>query len=115
MLSAGIGRHWPEASGIFVNPSRTVAVWVNEEDHVRFVVTTTKGDNGKGLHEVFERFCKVERNLKQGLSQQGYEYAFSDRLGFLTSDPSNVGSGGLKVNLLMRLPLLGANKNLRAT
>merc|ERR1719162_2822247 len=35
-LSAGLGRHWPDARGVFLGESQSFYVWCNEEDHLRF-------------------------------------------------------------------------------
>jgi len=109
VLACGTGRHWPEGRGIFANLAHSFAVWVNEEDHVRFI-TTQAGD---GLREAFAQFCHAESLVRQALQQEGQDYAHSDRLGFLTSDPSNLGMGGLKATLFMNLPLLGIHSDFK--
>ena len=48
LLSAGMGRHWPDARGIFQNNDANMFVWVNEEDHLR-IVSMEKGDNFKRI------------------------------------------------------------------
>jgi len=107
-LSSGTGRHWPEARGVFASRFKNLAIFVNEEDHVRFVATARESANG-GLRGAFEELCHADRILQMALRQQGHDYAFTDRLGFLTSDPSNVGTGGLRASLILRLPLLGTH------
>eukprot|EP00440_Ansanella_granifera_P075650 gb/GFBE01082087.1/.p1 GENE.gb/GFBE01082087.1/~~gb/GFBE01082087.1/.p1 ORF type:complete len:1793 (+),score=430.45 gb/GFBE01082087.1/:1-5379(+) len=100
VLSTGSGRHWPEARGIFANASKNLAVWVNEEDHLRFAVTAG------GLHEAFSKICMLEDAMRVGLQHDGLDYACDEALGFLSSCPSKLGSGGLQASVLVKLPLL---------
>lgn len=37
LLASGMGRHWPDARGIFHNNLENLFVWVGEEDHLRIV------------------------------------------------------------------------------
>jgi creatine kinase len=32
-----MGRHWPDARGIFHNDAANLFVWIGEEDHLRIV------------------------------------------------------------------------------
>jgi len=107
-LSSGLGRHWPEARGVFVNAASTMGVWVNEEDHLRIHLDTGRGWNGR-FDEAYEHLSSMDQTVKEALRQQGQEYAHDEGLGFLTTDPSNVGDGGFRASLKMRLPLLAAH------
>lgn len=110
LLSAGVGRHWPKNRGIFVEPGRGFAAWVNEEDHLRLMVTAAGAD----LQAACDRFEQVELALDLALQQAGVPakggtaFARSERLGFLSSDPAKLGDGGLQVSLLVRLPCCSA-------
>eukprot|EP00927_Polykrikos_kofoidii_P081839 TRINITY_DN7969_c0_g1_i1.p1 TRINITY_DN7969_c0_g1~~TRINITY_DN7969_c0_g1_i1.p1 ORF type:complete len:1856 (+),score=363.73 TRINITY_DN7969_c0_g1_i1:393-5570(+) len=111
-LASGVGRHWPDARGVFVNESRSLAVWVNgHEEHMDFVVTTP---GTRGLREAFERFCRISEATRQAIRQQGHDFAYSDQYGYLTADPADVGTGGLRVTLLMRIVQLEISE-LKAT
>merc|ERR1719240_2341558 len=48
LLSGGMGRHWPDARGIFHNEAQNFFVWVNEEDHSR-IISMQKGDDIKAI------------------------------------------------------------------
>jgi len=116
LLSSGVGRHWPDARGIFANPARSLAVWVNDEDHLRFFSTQP----GDGLQQAFRRLCEGLDAVGGSLAAEGVAggpagYARSEGLGFLTSCPSKLGSGGLQASVLARLPLLGAQPDFKAT
>ena len=44
LLASGMGRHWPDARGVFANEARTLAVWVNEQDHCRLFSSIPSAD-----------------------------------------------------------------------
>ena len=46
-----MGRHWPDARGIFHNDKENLFVWVGEEDHLRIMCMK----KGTVLNEVFDR------------------------------------------------------------
>jgi creatine kinase len=45
LLASGMGRHWPDARGVFHNDNANLFVWVGEEDHLRIV--SMQGDRSK--------------------------------------------------------------------
>jgi creatine kinase len=103
-LSSGIGRHWPDARGVYLSDQKDFMVWLNEEDHIQL----TKKQNGANMQDVFTSFCKAESALLDCLKLEGYEYMQNDHLGFLTASPANLGTG-LKVVVRVRLPKLASN------
>ena len=52
---AGGYNGWPKARGIFFNDKKTFLVWINEEDHLRFISMQKGGDVG----EVYRRLVSV--------------------------------------------------------
>lgn len=85
----GGARDWPDARGALVNESKGWAVWVNEEDHVKFVHVSESGELGAMANQVF----KMCASLEAALATRGQTYARSKRLGALTVSPFNVGTG----------------------
>ena len=67
LLSGGMGRHWPDARGIFHNDDKNLFVWVNEEDQMR-IVSMEKGDN---IKRIIERFSKGTSQIQKVLKEQG--------------------------------------------
>lgn len=63
LLSAGCGRHWPDARGIFFNNDRNFFVWINEEDHMR-IISMEKGDK---VINIFKRFVKATEVIEKTL------------------------------------------------
>eukprot|EP00747_Dinoflagellata_sp_TGD_P184651 gnl/TRDRNA2_/TRDRNA2_40483_c0_seq1.p1 gnl/TRDRNA2_/TRDRNA2_40483_c0~~gnl/TRDRNA2_/TRDRNA2_40483_c0_seq1.p1 ORF type:complete len:515 (-),score=93.25 gnl/TRDRNA2_/TRDRNA2_40483_c0_seq1:58-1602(-) len=101
LLSTGVGRNWPQGRGIFVHPSRNLAAWVNEEDHMRLMVSGPSPD----VKQVFARFCQAEGIIRNALKRDGFEYARKERLGYITSSPVNLGTA-MRVSFILRLPRL---------
>jgi creatine kinase len=90
MVNSTAIRDWPDARGIWHNNEKTFLVWVNEEDHCRVISMQLGGD----MAATFERFCRalklVEKNMRE---KAGREFMWSERLGYLTACPSNIGTG----------------------
>jgi creatine kinase len=76
-------------------------VWVNEEDHMRCISM----QNGGNVKAVFERWAKAINSVEKTLNSAGYTYAYDDHLGYITTCPSNVGTG-LRASVMLKLPKL---------
>ena len=97
--AAGFNRHWPIGRGVFFNEARSFISWVNEEDHLRLISIQRNAD----ISGVFARLCKAMEIIDQRL-----EFQHSDRLGYIASCPSNLGTG-LRASFHIKLPLSGAS------
>lgn len=80
--------------GVAFDAEEQVSVMVNEEDHLRLQVLRS----GFTLQGAFERMVAIDRAL-----EEVFEYAYSEDLGYLTSCPTNVGTG-LRVSVMLHLP-----------
>lgn len=96
---AGAARNWPKDRGIFHNEAKTALCWVNEEDHCR-IISMEKGGNVKS---VFARFATISAALKAAAEANGTTLMYSDKLGFLGTCPSNLGTG-LRASVMIKLP-----------
>jgi creatine kinase len=101
LSNCGAARDWPDARGIFHNSSKTFLVWVNEEDHMRCISM----QNGGNVKEVFARFANAINSVEKSLNTSGYKYAHDEHLGYITTCPSNVGTG-LRASVMLKLPKL---------
>ncbi len=101
LANCGAARDWPDARGIFHNKDKTFLVWVNEEDHMRCISM----QNGGNVKEVFARFARAIQSVETSLKTSGYGYAHSEHLGYITTCPSNVGTG-LRASVMLKLPKL---------
>jgi protein-arginine kinase len=98
LAAAGITRDWPSGRGLWRGSDGHRAVRVNAEDHVELLGWAHGG-------QLAACFCAV-RELAAALEGVlGFHY--DDRLGYLTSCPTNVGTG-LRVSVVARLPRLAA-------
>ena len=88
--------------GLVVNGDEDVCLMINEEDHLRLQAYSA----GLGLARAFERVDALDTALAPQL-----EYAYSDRLGFLTACPTNIGTG-LRASVLVHLPGLVHSKEI---
>jgi hypothetical protein len=98
MTSAGIAGDWPYGRACYVSRDRDVIVWIGEEDHLRIICMKT----GTRLTEVFDRLrdlvCLIE-------SMPGMTFARDTQFGYITSCPSNLGTG-MRASLQVTLPAL---------
>ena len=67
LLSGGMGRHWPDARGIFHNNDANMFVWVNEEDQMR-IVSMEKGDD---IKRIITRFSNATAQIQKVLKENG--------------------------------------------
>ncbi|XP_060082030.1 arginine kinase-like [Ylistrum balloti] len=74
---------WPAGRGIYFSNDKKFLVWINEEDHLRFI-SMQKGGN---LAEVWKRLVKAIKVLEENLT-----FARDDGHGYLTFCPTNLGT-----------------------
>lgn len=84
------------ARGVAVGENETLAIMVNEEDHLRIQVMRS----GLQLEEAWEQINAVDDMLESKL-----DFAFHPRFGYLTACPTNVGTG-IRVSVMLHLPAL---------
>jgi protein-arginine kinase len=100
LIAAGMERDWPEGRGIFHNVDKTFLVWVNEEDQLR-IISMQQGGDVKG---VFERLVKGIEAVGQSVkSESGKDFMLDEKLGFLHSCPTNLGTG-MRASVHIDLP-----------
>merc|ERR1711902_116205 len=97
---AGMERDWPEGRGIFHNADKTFLVWVNEEDQLR-IISMQKGGDVKGVFERLARGIKAVGDSVKAESGKGF--MLDDRLGYLHSCPTNLGTG-MRASVHVDLP-----------
>jgi protein arginine kinase len=99
MESYAISREMASHDGdkaLLLSPDHTLSVMVNEEDHVRIQSL----QSGLQLRTAWQRTGAIDDDLGRNL-----DFAFSDRWGFLTACPTNVGTG-LRASAMLHLPAL---------
>ncbi len=94
-----ISRELADGAGpraVAVNPDASIAIMINEEDHLRMQCLRA----GLGVREAYDRVNRLDDELSERL-----DFAFDPFYGYLTSCPTNVGTG-LRVSVMLHLPAL---------
>lgn len=92
-----ISREHADASGaraVVIDPAEKFSLMVNEEDHLRLQVM----QSGLNLQTAWEQINQLDDLIEEQVT-----YAFSERLGYLTACPTNVGTG-IRVSVMLHLP-----------
>ena len=84
------------ARGVVIDRKEKFSVMVNEEDHLRMQVM----QSGLDLQTAWERINHIDDFIEKHVN-----YAYHERLGYLTACPTNVGTG-MRVSVMMHLPAL---------
>ncbi|MCL2177247.1 MAG: hypothetical protein FWB72_04810 [Firmicutes bacterium] len=87
------------SGGLILSKNKTISIMLNEEDHIRAQCILM----GERVDEAFLMLDELDNILNKMLG-----FAFLDKLGFLTSCPTNLGTG-LRVSVLLYLPHLTAS------
>lgn len=89
--------------GAVINKTEQLSIMINEEDHLRLQSLLS----GLRIGEALDRVGEVDDALDGGL-----DFAFDERLGFLTACPTNVGTG-MRASVLAHLPALVLTRRAR--
>jgi protein arginine kinase len=81
-------------SAIVMNRRQTLSIMINEEDHLRMQSIRS----GLQLKQAFKLVDKIDSALESKL-----EFAYDQRLGYLTACPTNVGTG-MRASAMLHLP-----------
>lgn len=93
-LAGEEGGQPPAHSALLLAPGESLGVMVNEEDHLRLQCLL----GGFRLRDAWRRIDRLDEELAARLP-----YAYHPEFGFLTSCPTNVGTG-LRASVLVHLP-----------
>ncbi|RAK07688.1 protein arginine kinase [Halanaerobium saccharolyticum] len=81
---------------LFLNNEKHISIMINEEDHLRIQILSA----GLEFNEIWNQINQLDNQLDQKI-----EYSFSDKWGYLTSCPTNVGTA-LRASVMCHLPAL---------
>ncbi len=73
-----------EGRALLLSKDESMSIMINEEDHIRLQVIT----DGLSLEQAYDTADKLDTLLDENL-----EFAFDDKLGYLTQCPTNLGTG----------------------
>lgn len=88
------------AAGL-VSPDENMSIMINEEDHIRIQAYVS----GMDMNKAYTMADKADDSIGKGL-----KYAYDEKYGYLTTCPSNVGTG-MRASYMLHLPALaGSNR-----
>lgn len=85
-----------DGRALLLTEDEAVSVMLNEEDHIRLQVMYA----GFALDEAYRTADRIDSQLSEKL-----QFAFDERLGYLTQDPTALGTG-MKASVVLHLPAL---------
>ena len=88
-----------DISGYALSPDGLVTIMINEEDHLRLQCILDEFD----LKKCYDKLNIIDEKILDKI-----DMAYSSELGFLTSCPSNVGTG-MRASVMLFLPALSFN------
>lgn len=81
---------------VIFNQDETINIMVNEEDHLRIQGLGV----GRDLASTWERITRLDDDIETNIT-----YAFSEKYGYLTACPTNLGTG-IRASYMLHLPIL---------
>lgn len=81
---------------LILSNNEDVSIMINEEDHLRIQCLSP----GFQIRETWDRATKID-----DIFEEQVDYAFDEKHGYLTSCPTNVGTG-IRASVMMHLPAL---------
>ncbi|OPX88680.1 MAG: putative ATP:guanido phosphotransferase [Pelotomaculum sp. PtaB.Bin104] len=91
-----------ERKAVVLRDDEVISIMINEEDHLRIQCLMP----GLQLQEAWDLVNQVDDALERTL-----DFAFSEKLGYLTACPTNVGTG-MRASVMLHLPALKLIKQL---
>jgi len=99
---AGISSDWPYGRGCWQSDDKQKIIWFGEEDHLRIMVMKKSETNLSKVFEDLKDFLDTVESIP------GIKFATSTRYGYVTSCPSNLGTG-MRASVHVKLPNLTAD------
>jgi len=84
------------SGALILGRDESISIMINEEDHLRIQVLYP----GFQIREAWEFASKID-----DIFEESVDYAFDEKYGYLTSCPTNVGTG-IRASVMMHLPAL---------
>lgn len=85
-----------DGRALLISKNECFSIMINEEDHIRLQVIT----NGLSLEQAYDTADKLDTLLDENL-----DFAFDEKLGYLTQCPTNLGTG-MRASVMLHLPAL---------
>ena len=98
-ISRGVSKK-KAAAGLVLSEDERLGITINGDDHIRIQAV----EKGAALTECYRRADQMEELLGSR-----FEYSFDEKYGYLTSFPTNMGTG-LRASVILHLPSLSMGK-----
>ena len=85
-----------QSKALILSDDEDISVMLQEEDHLRIQAM----EAGLNLEKAYDKAEKIEKTIGDVLN-----YAFDERIGFLTQCPTNLGTG-MRASVMLHLPAL---------
>lgn len=89
-----------QGRALLLSKDESISIMINEEDHIRLQVIK----KGLSLEEAYDIADKLDTLLDENL-----DFAFDEKLGYLTQCPTNLGTG-MRASVMLHLPALEKSK-----
>ncbi len=90
------------AAGALINKSEQISIMINEEDHIRIQCILP----GLSLEDAYDMADKIDDLLEENVN-----FAYDDKLGYLTACPTNLGTG-IRMSVMLHLPAMAITNNI---
>lgn len=101
LISMDLANNYQRA-GLLIDKDEDASIMINEEDHIRLQVLYP----GFRIREAYDYASKLDDLIEEKIT-----YAYDSELGYLTSCPTNVGTG-IRASVMLHLPALSATRNI---
>jgi protein arginine kinase len=101
LISPGLSKNSTNGAAL-ISYDEMISIMVNEEDHIRIQAILP----GLQIRKSWEMASDMDDELEQKL-----EYAYNENWGYLTSCPTNVGTG-MRASVMVHLPALNITGNM---
>lgn len=90
------------ASAVLLNEDESLSIMVNEEDHIRIQTMSSDMD----LERLYQSASEIDNRIDRAL-----DISFDEQLGYLTTCPTNIGTG-MRASVMLHLPGLSIMKRM---
>ena len=91
-----------DGRALLISKDECFSIMINEEDHIRLQVIT----KGLSLEQAYDTADKLDTLLDENL-----DFAFDEKLGYLTQCPTNLGTG-MRASVMLHLPALEKSRSI---
>lgn len=103
LISPEFALNKEEDGAILLNEEENICIMLNEEDHLRIQVF----GSGLEIENVANLSMEIDKKIEKLV-----QYAYHDQYGFLTSCPTNLGTG-MRCSIMVHLPALSETRNIQ--